>query len=411
MRRSMKIAMVSEHASPLAPIGGVDAGGQNVHVAALSTALAARGHEVVVYTRADRPGLPRRVEMSPGVLVHHVPAGPAASVPKDELLPFMVAFADHLAESWRSDRPDLVHAHFWMSGFAAVRAAVTCDLPVLQTFHALGTVKQRWQRTADTSPSARIRIEAELAGTVDGIIATCSDEVTELWAMGASDDRIDIVPCGVDTELFTGEAGCGRHRTQPARLLVLGRLVPRKGVDAAIRAMTMVADADLILVGGPAAGELDLDPEVLRLTELAARCGVSQRVRFVGRIAHDRLPELIRSCDLVIAPPLYEPFGIVPLEAMACAVPVVGTAVGGLLDTVIDGVTGLLVEPADPLALAAAIRTLLADDRRRLTMGAAGQARVRAHFAWEQVAARTESVYAGVLARRLRAASSLEALR
>lgn len=407
----MKIAMVSEHASPLARIGGVDAGGQNVHVAALSTALAARGHEVVVYTRADRPGLPRRVEMSPGVRVHHVPAGPATSVPKDNLLPFMGAFADHLAETWQGDRPDLVHAHFWMSGVAALRAAAAGDLTVLQTFHALGTVKQRWQREADTSPSERIRIEAELARSVDGIIATCSDEVTELWAMGAPDDRIDVVPCGVDTALFTGRTDPDRRLSRPARLLVPGRLVPRKGVDDAIRALTMVADADLILVGGPTASELDLDPEVLRLRELAVQCGVSHRVRFVGRIGHDQLPALMRSCDLVIAPPLYEPFGIVPLEAMACAIPVVGTAVGGLLDTVVEGVTGLLVEPADPPALAAAICTVLADEHRRAAMGAAGQARVRAHFSWEQVAARTEAAYAGALARRIHAASSIEALR
>ncbi len=407
----MRIAMVSEHASPLACIGGVDAGGQNVHVAALSAALAARGHDVVVYTRADRPGLPRRVEMSPGVLVHHVPAGPATHVPKDELLPFMDAFSEHLAQTWRQDRPDLVHAHFWMSGLAAVAAAQTVDVAVLQTFHALGSVKQRWQGDADTSPSERIRIEGELARTVDEIIATCSDEVAELWRMGAPDDRIEVVPCGVDTALFTGRPNPRRDLSQRARLLVLGRLVPRKGVDDAIRALTMVADADLIVVGGPAAMDLDLDPEVLRLRQLAMRCGVGDRVRFMGRVSHDRLPALIRSCHLVIAPPLYEPFGIVPLEAMACAVPVVGTAVGGLLDTVDNGVTGLLVEPADPAALAAGIRTLLADDRRRTAMGAAGQARVRANFSWDRVAARTEAAYVSATAGRTRTTSGMEALR
>jgi glycosyltransferase involved in cell wall biosynthesis len=349
--------------------------------------------------------------MSPGVQVDHVPAGPVTSVPKDDLLPFMGAFADHLTQTWRHDRPDLVHAHFWMSGFAAVTAAGASDLPVLQTFHALGTVKQRWQRQADTSPSERIRIEGELARTVDQIIATCSDEVSELWAMGAPQDRIDVVPCGVDTALFTGNANSVRNISQPARLLVLGRLVPRKGVDDAIRALSMVPDADLIVVGGPVGSDLDLDPEVLRLRDLAVRCGVADRVRFLGRIGHDRLPALIRSCDLVIAPPLYEPFGIVPLEAMACGIPVVGTAVGGLLDTVVQGVTGLLVEPADPAALAAGIRALLADDRRRTAMGAAGQARVRAHFGWDEVAARTEAAYAGALARRTRTSSAMEALR
>jgi glycosyltransferase involved in cell wall biosynthesis len=129
-------------------------------------------------------------------------------------------------------------------------------------------------------------------------------------------------------------------------------------------------------------------------------------VHFTGRLDHDRLPAVIRSCDLVVASPLYEPFGIVPLEAMACAVLVVGTAVGGLLDTVVDGVTGLLVRPGDPPALAAAIATLLADDRLRIAMGAAGQRRVKDHFRWTAVAARTESAYRRALALRQDTSSS-----
>ncbi|HEX9999767.1 MAG TPA: glycosyltransferase, partial [Actinoplanes sp.] len=164
----MRIAMISEHASPLATLGGVDAGGQNSHVAELSAALAADGHEVRVYTRRDNPELPELVPLGERVDVVHVPAGPAAAVPKDELLPHMGAFAEWLAGNWRTEwKPDVTHAHFWMSGLAAVTAGRACDVPVVQTYHALGSVKRRHQGAADTSPAHRIGYERELGRAVD----------------------------------------------------------------------------------------------------------------------------------------------------------------------------------------------------------------------------------------------------
>jgi len=149
----MRIAMVSEHASPLAVLGGVDAGGQNVHVAALATEMARQGAQVVVHTRRDDPRLPRRVALPGGALVDHVDAGPARPILKDELLPFMEDFAHDLVEQWRRDRPDVVHAHFWMSGHAALIAARQLGIPVVHTFHALGVVKRRYQ--ADDPESGR----------------------------------------------------------------------------------------------------------------------------------------------------------------------------------------------------------------------------------------------------------------
>src|SRR5919109_1235958 len=199
----MNVAMVSEHASPLATLGGVDAGGQNVHVAALAAALGRRGARVVVHTRRDDPSLPEWVQMAPGVQVHHVDAGPPERVPKDELLPYMDAFADALHAAWRRARPDVVHAHFWMSAHAALRAATPLGIPIVQTFHALGVVKRRYQGDRDTSPAERIDIERDIASEVDHVIATCTDEVFELLRMGAGGERLTVVPCGVDLSLFT----------------------------------------------------------------------------------------------------------------------------------------------------------------------------------------------------------------
>ncbi len=167
----MRIAMISEHASPLAALGGVDAGGQNVHVAALSEALARRGHHVTVYTRRDATELPARVRVGQRLEVVHVDAGPARHVPKDQLLPYMGQLAAGVAADWARRPPDVVHGHFWMSGLAALDAARRADaghrVPVLQTFHALGTVKRRHQGAEDTSPPERRWLEPGVGRSAD----------------------------------------------------------------------------------------------------------------------------------------------------------------------------------------------------------------------------------------------------
>ena len=394
----MKVAMVSEHASPLAVLGGADAGGQNVHVAALSEALARRGAEVVVHTRRDDPALPARVEAAPGVTVEHVDAGPAAPIPKDELLPHMDGFAVRLWRSFRADPPDVVHAHFWMSGRAALAAARPLGIPVVQTFHALGVVKRRHQGARDTSPPTRLAEEAVLARGVDRIIATCSDEVFELVRIGADLRRIAVVPCGVDLELFRADGPAAPRSRARHRMLVVSRLVERKGIGDAVAALAEVPGAELVVAGGPPAAGLPSDPEARRLTALAERAGVADRAHLLGRVGRGELPALYRSAHLVVNVPWYEPFGIVPLEAMACGVPVVASAVGGLVDSVVDGVTGVHVPPRRPRLLAAAVRDLLADPERRATLGASGARRARRRYGWDRIARSTMEVYAGLLA-------------
>src|SRR3954452_6677805 len=233
----MRLAMVSEHASPLAVLGGVDAGGQNVHVASLALALGARGHAVTVHTRRDDPLLPPVVALAPRVSVHHVDAGPPEAVPKDDLFPHMDRFAEVLCDEWRRCRPDIVHSHFWMSGYAASVAARALDLPHVHTFHALGVVKRRHQPEKDTSPPERISEEARLLHRCDRIIATCADEVFELRRLGASAEAATIVPCGVDPRHFTPEGPIEQRTPHRARIVSVGRLVERKGVGNVIDAL------------------------------------------------------------------------------------------------------------------------------------------------------------------------------
>jgi len=396
----MRVAMVSEHASPLALLGGVDAGGQNVHVAELAAGLGRRGAEVVVHTRRDAPGLPRRVLMGTGVQVDHVDAGPARVLPKDELLPHMERFAAELHAQWSRRPPDLVHAHFWMSAKAALAAARPLRIPVVQTFHALGHVKRRHQGASDTSPLGRLAIEREIVLRADRIVATCTDEVFELLRLGADRHRVSVVPCGVDVTCFSPDGPSESRPPGLRRLLAVARPVPRKGVGDVVAALAEVPGAELHVVGGPAAGELEDDPEARRLRALAAAAGVADRVHLRGRVSREDLPRLLRSADAVVCVPWYEPFGMVPLEAMACGVPVVASAVGGQIDTVVHGVTGVHVPARDPAALAAALGSLLADPARGRELGIAGAVRARRHYAFDRIAAATEVVYSGLLAGR-----------
>jgi D-inositol-3-phosphate glycosyltransferase len=392
----LRIAMVSEHASPLAVLGGVDAGGQNVHVAALAGALAGRGHDVTVYTRRDDPSLPHQVRMSAGVTVEHVDAGPAVRLSKDLLLPYMDEFAVRLMSAWENGAPDIVHSHFWMSGRAALAAADEMRIPVVHTFHALGVVKRRHQAGKDTSPPERIDVEKDIIRRAAWIISTCSDEVFELKRLGATRDEISVIPCGVDVDVFS-PAGPAWRRSEPSRIVVLSRLVERKGIGDVITALQEVPGAELLIAGGPPKEALWEDPEARRLRSLAREVGVAGRVAFLGRVDRKDVPGLLRSADVVACVPWYEPFGIVPLEAMACGIPVVATAVGGMIDTVVDGVSGLHVPPHRPDRVAAALRTLLADAGLRRTLGSNASERA-ARFAWTRVAEATESVYRGLAA-------------
>jgi glycosyltransferase involved in cell wall biosynthesis len=398
----MRIAMISEHASPLAALGGVDAGGQNAHVAELAAALAADGHEVRVYTRRDSADLPVVVPFGAGVDVVHVPAGPPRHVPKDELLPYMGRFAEWMAADWRHEwMPEVAHAHFWMSGLAAVTAGRACDVPVVQTFHALGSVKRRHQGAADTSPPRRIAYERRLGRSVDAVIVQAREEIDDLVRLGVPRDRMVLVPSGVNTDRFAADGPSVPRDPDRRRILTVARLVERKGIEDLIRALPGVPRAELIVVGGAPEAELGADAYARKLHRLARTCRVDDRVRLAGAVPAHVMPSWYRSADILAATPWYEPFGLTALEAMACGVPVVASSVGGLADTVVHGVTGDLVPPRDPVVLAHTLRRLLDDDGRRAAYGAAAVDRAAHSYAWSRIAGRLAAVYANATARRV----------
>lgn len=421
-----RIAMISEHASPLTPAGSVDSGGQNVYVAQLARSLGELGHQVDVFTRRDNGFVPPSLQWLPNVRVIHVPAGPAAYVPKEELLPAMQEFGDFLLRHFRrARRPyDVVHANFFMSGLAARRAAAAFGVPLVMTFHALGRVRRVHQQTADRFPIARMAIEEDLVRCADRIIAECAQDRHDLMTLyDASPDKLDIVPCGYDPdELRPMDQAHARHSLgwEPHKftLLQLGRLVPRKGIDNVIRALAQLRhehriDAQLYVVGGNSdMPDVQATPEIGRLHGIAQELGVADNVVFLGRRGREYLSFLYHAADVFVTTPWYEPFGITPVEAMACGLPVVGSAVGGIRTTVVDGVTGILVPPDDPPALAAALARLHDHPELRAAYGLAGQRRARASFTWQRVADGVLETYRRAQARRLapaRRALALEA--
>lgn len=406
-----RIAFISEHASPLALLGGVDGGGQNVYVGKLARALARLGYRVDIYTRRDDRELPQVVDWYAGVRVIHVDAGPPSVLPKEALLPHMPQFAQAMLRFIRDAavRYALVHANFFMSGMVAQQLKRELGLPFVITFHALGRVRRRCQGDADDFPDARFALEEALMRDADCVIAECEQDRHDMLSLYAAEPaRLTVVPCGFDPDEFWPVGATARANLNlPAHdfiVLQLGRMVPRKGVDNVLRALRLLQDehrviARLLVVGGEGGADPMATPEIQRLAQLADTLRIADQVSFTGAQPRHRLREYYSAADVFVTTPWYEPFGITPLEAMACATPVIGSAVGGLLSTVLDEQTGFLVPPNDAAGLAARLAQLQRTPALAQRLGWAGLRRVQRHFTWARVALQMSSVYRAVLAR------------
>jgi phosphoheptose isomerase len=407
-----RIAMISEHASPLAVLGGVDSGGQNVYVGQLARHLAAVGYEVDVFTRRDSPGLPEVAEWASGVRIVHVPAGPAESVRKEALLPHMAEFTAGMIRFCRRQRVRyaLVHANFWMSGLVAADLRQALGLPFVVTFHALGRVRRAFQREADGFPDERFAIEDRIVAEADHLVAECPQEEEDLIRYYNADPaRTTIIPGGFDPAEFwpiakpLARVTLGLPPDEPI-VLQLGRLVPRKGVDTAIRGVARLrrehgVPARLLIVGGDTDDpDPRATPEIGRLRAIAEEEGVQEAVVFVGRRGREVLKHYYSAADIFVTTPWYEPFGITPLEAMACGTPVVGGNVGGIKFTVRDGETGYLVPPGDAAALAERIAHLYRHPRLLNVFRRQAIRRANDLFTWRHVAGGVAALYEDVLA-------------
>jgi D-inositol-3-phosphate glycosyltransferase len=408
------IAIISEHASPLGTFGGIDSGGQNVYVGQTARHLAALGYQVDIFTRRDSMDLPEVMLWHYGIRLIHVPAGPPEAVPKEQLLPymgdftrFMVAFARR--EQRQNQGYHLVHANFWMSALVADQVKQHLGIPYVVTFHALGKVRRQHQGKADGFPDDRFAIETQVVQTADGLIAECPQDRDDLIKLyGADASKIHIVPCGVDLGEFwpipktQARATLGLPADAPV-VLQLGRMVPRKGVDTVIRAMALLAkqrlSPHLVVVGGESATpDPDKTPEIGRLQALASELGLRDNITFVGQRGREVLKYFYSAADMFVTTPWYEPFGITPLESMACGTPVIGSNVGGIKFTVRDGETGYLVAPKSPEQVCDRIAFLYRHPEMLHMFGCQAIRHVARQFTWTKVASSLSGIYESVLA-------------
>lgn len=383
-----------------------------MYVGELARQVAKKGYEVDIFTRRENPAFPRSLQWSRNIRIIHVDAGPPECIEKEKLLPYMAAFRDDMIAFMREEgiHYHLVHANFFMSALVAMELKAMLHIPFVVTFHALGHVRRLHQGGQDRFPPERTAIEQDAIQQADMIIAECPQDKEDLMQYyNAPPEKITIIPCGVNPEeMFPVNKKIARmHLKLPGNeyiLLQLGRLVPRKGVDNVIEALGqlkyMGRKVRLIVVGGEAevCGE-GLNPEIARLKKIAKETGVQHAVTFAGRKSREELKFYYAAADLFITTPWYEPFGITPLEAMACGTPVVGAAVGGIRYSVQDGKTGALVPPRQPEALAEKLNVLLPDEALRDAMSKKAIHRVHTLFTWQHVAHKMVLVYEQIITR------------
>jgi D-inositol-3-phosphate glycosyltransferase len=412
-RRPKRVAVISVHSSPLDQPGTGDAGGMNVYIQEVARRLAGQGIAVDLFTRRSDPASPAVAEVEPGIRLIQVQAGPEGPLSKEAVPEVLGEFLDGVLTAAAVDDPadatkhapyDVVHSHYWLSGWVGDRAKEIWGVPHVTSFHTLGKVKNSSLAEGDApEPASRVSGEERIVAAVDRILAPTSIEADALVGLyGAEPERIRLVLPGVDRTVFVpldrAQARAELDLPSTPLLLFVGRLQPLKGPEVAIAALAhavrcvpeVVGDAHLVLVGGPSgAGS---DDHTRRLRHLAERLDVADRVRFVPAQPHDRLARYYAAADVVLMPSRSESFGLVALEAQSCGTPVVASAVGGLRAVVVDGRTGFLVPGHEPAAFADRVLAILADPAlaRRLSGEAVRHAEA---FSWDRTVEAINRVY------------------
>lgn len=400
-----RVATLSVHTSPLDQPGAGDAGGMNVYIVEASRRLAARGIEVDIFTRATSSDLPPVVEMSPGVTVRHVNAGPFEGLGKEELPAQLCAFTAAVLREEAQHEPgfyDVVHSHYWLSGQVGWLARDRWSVPLIHTAHTLAKVKNEALADGDRpEPRSRVIGEEQVVAEADRLIANTDEEARQLVRLyGADPARTLVVPPGVDLDRFSpGDRAAARRAVGMPQdaivLLFVGRIQPLKAPDVLLHTAARLLRDDPALrarlrvhvVGAPSGSGLDA-PE--QLQHLATTLGIADVVTFFPPQPPERLAEHYRAADVTVVPSHNESFGLVALESQACGTPVVAAAVGGLPTAVRDGVSGVLVAGHDARDYAAAVRAVLA----RHELLAAGARRHAGRFSWDRTADALVEAYA-----------------
>lgn len=414
-----RVAMLSVHTCPLAMLGGKETGGMNVYVRDLSMEFSRRGIAVDVFTRSQNPHLPHVMhEIGPNGRVIHIPTGPEEPYDKNKVFDYLPEFVDGVKQFARSEgiHYDIIHSHYWLSGWAARELRAEWGVPVVQMFHTLGKMKNAVASSpAEMETARRIEVETEVVREADRLVAATLTEKDQLVRLyGADPHKISIVPPGVDISHFhpmprrlaQQKIGLDSHDWM---ILFVGRIEPLKGVDTLIRAMALLAyecptwvnRLSLAIIGGdPNTSE---NAEMERLKAMHAQLNLGDLVVFLGARDQNTLQYYYNAAEAVVMPSHYESFGMVALEAMACGTPVIASDVGGLSHLVRDGETGFHVPSGDHLALASTLARLLQDDALRLRLGE--QATYWAqNYSWAKIGDRVLDAYRHALSQPVGAA-------
>lgn len=401
-----RVAVISMHTSPLAQPGVGDGGGMNVYVRELVSAMASKGVQCTTYTRTWCEGLPKVIEVEPNHKIVHIDAG-RFDLSKDELLDVVDLFtqrvADHIAES---GGVDVLHANYWLSGLVGHRLKHQLNLPLVTTFHTLARVKSLG---GDTESVVRERAELEIIGCADAICVSCPEELSQFRALyGQSPGVVTVASPGVTTAFFSpgDRAGARRALGWPEKplLLFVGRIQPLKGVDVAVQTLAKIENqqTELMIVGG-ASGAFG-SSESTHVHKMIGDLGLEQRVHFIDPQPHHLLSSYYRAANVVLVPSRSESFGLVALEAAACGIPVVASAVGGLLNLIEHDRTGYLVKNRNAESFADYTNQLLNNPLLNLTMGNRAAHRAK-NYSWSSTADSVIGVYDALRASQLVACS------
>jgi D-inositol-3-phosphate glycosyltransferase len=406
------IAMLSVHTCPLAMLGGKETGGMNVYVRDLTRELTRRGIYVDVFTRSQNPHLPHIVHsLGETGRVIHIPTGPEEPYSRHKVFDHLPEFVDNVLDFAEREgiTYDVIHSHYWLSGWAARELRAAWGAPIVQMFHTLGHVKNQIAAPSEREPERRIEWETRIVGFADRLVAATPAEEEQLEKLyGADPAKITIIPPGVDLQMFhphppeDAKAHLG-VRPCDRMLLFVGRIEPLKGIDTLLRAMGLLAHecptwANQICVavigGDPNTTE---NEEMERLKAIRAELGITDLVTFLGARDQNKLHHYYSAAEAVIMPSHYESFGMVALEAMACGTPVIASEVGGLAYLVQDGETGFHVPDGDPAALASTIARLVEDPDLRNQLGRRAH-RYAQNYSWDCIVDRMLPLYAQAMA-------------
>jgi D-inositol-3-phosphate glycosyltransferase len=398
----LKIALVSVHGGPLVQPGAEGAGGQNVYVREVARELSLLGHEVHVFTRGLHHTRPEILQVGK-VRVIRLPAGPAGHIGRDGLFDYLPEFLQNMSAFTGYD---VIHTNYWLSGWVGMQYAKRFNLPQVHTHHRLGEVKSGGAVLPEKVKAIRYEVEAETMKQCAAIIATSAQEIRSINSHYPAAQKIELVPCGVDTNRFyprnwqESRQALGLPITEPI-LLYVGRFHPQKGIDTFLEAAALTAkekNVRIVLVGGCHKKRKDAQ-NFQEVRIMVGRLGLTHCTTFLGNLDHDLLPLAYSAADICVVPSLSESFGMVAIESMACGTPVVASRIGGLRYTVRDRETGLLVPAKNPQAFAEAVEYLLDNSALRSQFGHRGLRSIQQRFTWTNVAKSLANLYNNVESR------------